>query len=230
MRYLVISDLRGCYCALVTLAKLAAFSSDDVVITLGDYVDKGPDSCRVIDWLIEYRSHARLVALRGNHDVLMLDARHCKRAMHAWLEEGGGKTLRSYTGEDEPGSLDDVPEAHWKFLESTVRYYEIDSHFFVHANADPKLPLDKQSSDMLFWEKFRDPLPHVSGKVMVCGHTSQKDFRPVNLGHAICLDTRCFDGGWLTCLDVVSGKLWQANQRGDTQTGHIGEYLRVSSR
>ncbi len=225
MRILAISDIHGCSRALIALAKFAAFSADDTVITLGDYVDKGPASRQVIDWLIAYQAQAPLVALRGNHDILMLASRQSKKEALAWMDQGGAKTLASYApGTQRPGSLDDVPADHWKFLEATARYHEEAAHFFVHATVLADVPLPAQSDFSLFWDKFRDPLPHQSGKVMVCGHTSQRSFEPLNLGHAICIDTRCFGGGWLTCFDVLSGRLWQANQRGDTQTGNIAQY------
>ncbi|MEL7086916.1 MAG: serine/threonine protein phosphatase, partial [Planctomycetota bacterium] len=63
------------------------------------------------------------------------------------------------------------------------------------------------------------PPPHVSGKLMVCGHTSQKDGRIDDLGHAVCIDTHACGGQWLTALDVDTGKLWQANENGRTQSG-----------
>jgi serine/threonine protein phosphatase 1 len=69
-----------------------------------------------------------------------------------------------------------------------------------------------QTPQGLFYEKFNQPAPHVSGKVLICGHTPQRNGLPLNLGHAICLDTAACEGQWLTCLDVLSGELWQANQ------------------
>jgi serine/threonine protein phosphatase 1 len=77
---------------------------------------------------------------------------------------------------------------------------------------------------VLLWEKLHDPLPHVSGKVMVCGHTKQNSGVPLNLGHAVCIDTGVYEpDGWLTCLDVRTGQYWQANQRGQTLTSRLEE-------
>jgi serine/threonine protein phosphatase 1 len=60
---------------------------------------------------------------------------------------------------------------------------------------------------------------------MVCGHTEQHDGLPLNLGHAVCIDTHCFHPrGWLTCLDVASGRYWQANQAGETRGGWLDEH------
>ena len=78
---------------------------------------------------------------------------------------------------------------------------------------------------MLYWEKLhRDySAPHQSGKIMVCGHTAQQSGMPLDLGHAVCIDTFVYGTGWLTCLDVHSGRLWQARQNGETRTGCLGE-------
>ena len=70
---------------------------------------------------------------------------------------------------------------------------------------------------MLYWERFDDPAPHESGKFMVCGHTSQKSGLPARNGNAICIDTWACGGGWLTCLNVETGELWQANEAGETR-------------
>jgi serine/threonine protein phosphatase 1 len=126
-----------------------------------------------------------------------------------------------------PDALECVPLAHWRFIEQECRpYSETSSHFFVHANAYPDIPLDEQPDYMLFWEKFNDPSPHESGKVMVCGHTPQPEGLPRNIGHAICIDAGVYRGGWLTCLDVDSGKYWQANQQGQTRSGKLCELQR----
>src|ERR1700724_692959 len=75
VRHLAVGDIHGCFKALSTLAAYVPFQSEDVVITLGDYVNRGLDSCAVLDWLIDYRRRGNLVPLRGNHDLMMLQAR-----------------------------------------------------------------------------------------------------------------------------------------------------------
>jgi serine/threonine protein phosphatase 1 len=74
----------------------------------------------------------------------------------------------------------------------------------------------EESDQFLRWEVV-DPRwakPHKSGKILVVGHTAQKDGQVLNLGHLICIDTYCHGGGWLTALDVDTGHLWQANLEG----------------
>lgn len=218
MRHLAIGDIHGCFHALTTLVDYVPLADDDVIVALGDYVNRGPHSSAVLDWLIACEQSRRLVALRGNHEVMTLDARDNQERWQRWLENGGDATLASYSPPDDRGRLSDIPDAHWDFLERTRGWFELPTHFFVHANAYPEIPLSEQPDHMLYWEKFDDPPPHESGKIMVCGHTSQKSGLPLNIGHAVCIDTWAYGRGWLTCLDVASGRFWQANQQGDTRS------------
>lgn len=222
MRYLAIGDIHGCFKALTTLAESVPIKPDDIVITLGDYVNRGPNSCAVLDWLIARHRQGTLIALRGNHEVMMMQARADDDAFRTWLKCGGDATLASYSPFDDCGRLVDVLDSHWDFLENhTHKFLETDTHFFVHANAYAELPLAEQPDFMLFWESFNDPPPHESGKIMVCGHTSQKSGQPRNIGHAVCIDTWACGRGWLTCLDVASGQYWQADQQGETRRGWL---------
>jgi serine/threonine protein phosphatase 1 len=225
MRHLAVGDIHGCFQALTTLAKFVPFRPEqDALITLGDYIDRGPGSCAVIDWLIDYRRRGKLIALRGNHELMMLAAREDDEHLREWLVCGGDAALRSYSPLPGEGQLVDVPDTHWEFLEKHTRgWFETSSHFFVHANALPDHPLAEQPDYMLYWETFDNPPPHESGKVMVCGHTPQKSGRPKSIGHAVCIDTWAYGKGWLTCLDVASGRYWQANQAGQTRAGWLEE-------
>ena len=75
MRHVAVGDVHGCFRALTSLVEFVKPEPDDVLVTLGDYVDRGPDSCAVLDWLIAYQRRNKLVALRGNHEIMMLAAR-----------------------------------------------------------------------------------------------------------------------------------------------------------
>jgi serine/threonine protein phosphatase 1 len=218
VRVLAIGDIHGCFTALTALENYVPFTPEDRLITIGDYVDRGPDSRSVLEWLIAREARRTLIPLRGNHELMMCAARRSERHYDEWIACGGEAALMSYARSRRGGSLEDVPDAHWQFLERGCRaYFETDTHFFVHANACPDIPLDEQPDFMLYWEQFHDPPPHESGKIMVCGHTPQRSGRPRNIGHAVCIHTRVHAGGWLTCLDVESGAYWQANQQRDVR-------------
>jgi serine/threonine protein phosphatase 1 len=224
MRILAIGDIHGCLRALDTLLGLVRPQADDQIITLGDYVDRGPDSCGVLDRLLALRREHRLVALRGNHDVMMTQARlGIDRRM--WLACGGKVTLASYgVAVPETCDLSPIPEEHWRFLEDElVDGYETRTHIFVHGNLYPDVPLEEQPEYMLHWEKLVEPVAHCSGKVVVCGHTKQHDGEPLDWETVVCIDTGVYEPyGWLTCLDVLEGRYWQANERGQARTGRLG--------
>jgi len=221
-RLLAIGDIHGCLAALETLAAAVPISDDDMLVTLGDYVDRGPDSRGVVEWLIERLRAERLIPLLGNHEVVMLAARSASGWLDSWREFGGNATLASYARDGGPGSFADVPNEHWQFFEHDCRrWHETPTHIFVHGGLDPRLPLDRQPDAMLLWEKFNNPPPHESGRIMICGHTAQKDGLPKNLGHAVCIDTWVYGEGWLTCLEPATGRYWQANQRGESRGGEL---------
>jgi serine/threonine protein phosphatase 1 len=75
---------------------------------------------------------------------------------------------------------------------------------------------------MLHWEMMTSPRAHESGKVLICGHTSQKSGRPRNWGHTVCIDTWVYGKGSLTCLDVHTGQYWQGNQAGELNISMLG--------
>ena len=210
-RVISVGDLHGCSTALAALVRAIDPRPDDTVVMLGDYCDRGLDTKGVFDLLIDLSRRCNLIAVTGNHDEAMLNARRDKTALRFWLEMGGVATLDSY---GDSGRLNLIPSAHWRFLESCLPYYETPTHFFVHANYAADLPLDRQSGRTLRWLSLHDHLPpaHVSGKIAVVGHTPQAEV--LNVGHLIALDTNCCEGGWLTVMEVSSGMVWQADERG----------------
>lgn len=224
-RCLAIGDIHGCINAFRSLIDAVAPEPDDTIVTLGDYVDRGPDSRAVLELIIELGRTHHLVPLRGNHEIMMLDSREKKSWLHAWLSYGGDATLRSYApSAGEAGSFADIPDAHIDFLENELRpFYETESHFFVHANAIAELALQDQADATLYWQKYNDPKPHRSGKFMVCGHSPQRSGIPSSNGNSICIDTWAHGGGWLSCIDVGSGMIWQANEEGNTRTLPIAD-------
>ena len=208
-----------------TLLQAVAPVADDHLVLLGDYVDRGPNSAGVLKAIIALRRTHQLTCLMGNHEQMMLAARDSQshEKLSDWLRNGGDETLRSYSGVQ--GTLRDVPEEHWAFLEGAlVDYLETDTHLFVHGSAYPDMAMHEQPDYMLRWERFETILPPESGKTIVCGHTPQKSGRPGNKGFAICLDTNACRGGMLTCMDANSGRVWQANSQGQVARAHISDF------
>lgn len=224
-RHLAIGDIHGCVSALRDLLEFVALRDDDVIVFLGDYVNRGPDSHGVMESLLELTDDYNVHCLWGNHELMMLDAYRDPERFQRFLSVGGDRTLDSYRDAGHDGEFPDlVPQEHWDFLDAALLpYYESESHFFVHAGAYADMPLADQPEFMLYWEKWSDPPRHESGKVMVCGHTSQKSGLPLCNGNAVCIDTWAHGGGWLSCLHCESGKIWQASEQGQTQTLWLDE-------
>ncbi len=213
-RLIAIGDIHGCIAALDAILTAISVQADDTLVTLGDYVDRGPDSKGVIDRLISTGTQCNLVPLLGNHEEMMLDVVRDGQPPYRWLQYGGVETLDSYRF---AGDMDVISSEHRDFFASLLDYYETDEHFFVHANYDPHLPLAEQPRQLLRWQKLTDstPAPHCSGKRAVVGHTHDQGGEIFDIGHLICLDTYCYGGGWLTALEVNSGEIWQSNKAGE---------------
>lgn len=222
MRTLAIGDIHGTSAALDALLAAVRPKASDRLVFLGDYIDRGPDSAGVLRRLLDIRvTVPNSVFLRGNHELMLMQARRDRNERKNWLSVGGVQCLQSYGN---PGRFEDIPAEHWFFLDrECVDYFESDTHLFVHANLDGGLPLDEQTESMLFWEFLTRPVRHFSGKTVICGHTSQKSGEILDLGDTICIDTFAHGTGWLTCLDVRTGEYWQANQRGDMRTGQLAD-------
>lgn len=224
MRLLAIGDIHGCLSAFDDLLAWVAPTPEDVIITLGDYVDRGPDSRGVIDRLIELKQRLNLICLRGNHEVMMVEAyRGGRSEKKMWLGVGGVQTLGSYGIEvARPGTLDDIPPTHWDFLEDgLVPYHETEHFIFVHATVYCDTDLADQPDNALYWEFLGEAMRHHSGKQVICGHTSQKSGEPKVVPGAVCIDTFVYGGGWLTCLDATNGRFWQTDMLGRKRAGYV---------
>lgn len=216
---LVIGDIHGCLRAFETMMEVVNPKREDLVVTLGDYVDRGPQSCGVIETLLEMKETHHLVTLMGNHEIQMIRALETRQDQERFLSGicGGQDTLDSYGG-----GFEDVPESHWEFIRATKLYHELEEYILVHAGVESNLPVDQQDQETYYYQRFYCQRPHQSGKTVVCGHTIQGDL-PTNLGYAICLDTCAFGGGWLSGLDLDTGRIWQTNEAGQSREMELAD-------
>lgn len=214
MRTIAIGDIHGCSVALARLLEAISPHSEDTVIPLGDYIDRGPDSPGVLDQIIDLAARCRLIPLLGNHEEMLLASMRGQASLHLWLACGGLATMKAYGS---TAQFDKIPARHIEFIDSCKLLHVDEDHFYVHANYDPQTPLQDQPRDVSLWLSLREftPGPHCSGKTAVVGHTLQPDGKIRDAGHLKCIDTGCYTGGWLTALDVQSGQIWQSNQRGE---------------
>lgn len=193
----VIPDLHGRYDLLNdALAGIAAHARGETgtIVTIGDYVDKGPDSKAVVDRLLSgVGAGWNLVALKGNHDAMMVEALREPSKMAAWLGKGGDAALASYGG-DPAG----VPQTHIAWLDRLRPMY-LDAHrLYVHAGVDPEIPLDRQSEATLLWKRYPKGYADGFGKFhVVHGHDNFPDGPLLYTGRTN-LDTLAWRTGRLT--------------------------------
>ena len=205
-RTIAIGDIHGCADELEQLLQMIQPIAKDTLVFLGDYIDRGPDSRRTVETVLDLKSKCNLVTLIGNHEIMLLDAMQQPLMQSLWLQFGGQQTLDSYQG-----GMEAIPQEHLDFLGNCLRFHETEDHLFVHANYLPGTPLDQQDPQVLLWTHLTDlqPTPHVSGKRVIVGHTPQKNGIILDYGHLVCIDTFCFGCGVLTAMDVHTNELWQ---------------------
>ena len=186
------------------------------LIYLGDYVDRGPDSARVLEQLATGPSDfVTVTLLRGNHEEMLLRFLKEPALGAAWRQLGGSETMHSY-GIDVSRVFKDegyaglskrlneaIPPSHMALLESLESSTTIGDYFFCHAGVRPGIALEQQQPEDLTW--IRAPFLEAKedfGKVIVHGHspTNQPDFRD----NRINIDTGAYATGRLTCL-VLEG-------------------------
>ena len=183
------------------------------IVHLGDYVDRGPDTAGVLDFLTSrIAGEPRIVALAGNHDVALIDFLAHGDRTQMFRRFGGNDTARSYgthvdfataaTAEAGRQALARaMPQAHLDFLSGLPRAVAFGDFFFCHAGIRPGVPLERQDPEDLIW--IREPFlghPGLHPKVIVHGHTphDEAELMPNRVG----LDTLAYASGRLTALAV----------------------------
>jgi serine/threonine protein phosphatase 1 len=213
----VFTDIHGCLRAFDALLDELQPSDGDTVIALGDYIDRGADSKGVIDRLIGIRDELTLVALRGNHEIMMQEALLGPPASGFWMMNGGLETLDSYNVR----SLKGLPEEHWEFLYNLRDIHVAEPFLFTHATPPPELSVAEFDEESLFWSRFTNLRERKDGRFLICGHTPQTDRRPsLRAGH-LCLDTGCCHGGYLTALTLETGAYLQTSEEGQFRDGWL---------
>jgi serine/threonine protein phosphatase 1 len=182
-----------------------------VAVTLGDYIDRGPDSRGVLDRLACNPFPMPYIALKGNHEQLLETFLREPEIIGHWRQLGGIETLRSYGVPVEGltangGSIEAsralraaLPKEHLGFLQSLRLSLDLDGYFLCHAGIKPGVPFDKQSADDLLWIRDEFLMSTMDfGKIVIHGHTPTQE--PQVLSNRINIDTCAFATGRLTCL------------------------------
>lgn len=205
-RRIIIGDVHGHYDGLMQLLDVVAPTEADRVYFLGDLIDRGPKS----DKVLEFVKSSGYTCLLGNHEQMLLDAfpkgKRCEAAFHAWVHSGGQSTLASYNKLT-------IPEAQLEWLHTLPTHLDLGNIWLVHAGVHPAVPLEEQSEHEFCW--IRDPFhsstrPYFVDKIIVTGHTITFTFPNVPAGSIVKgagwldIDTGAYHpkSGWLTALEI----------------------------
>lgn len=180
-----IADLHGRYDLLCdALASIAAYAGDETgtVVTLGDYVDRGPQSRQIVERLMDGLTDGwSLVCLKGNHEDMMVGAVRGDYHADWWIGNGGGNTMASYGAEP--------PKSHIDWMANLPLSYTDGKRIFCHAGVDETVPIAEQIEETLVWSRVGKHVnyQHDEGYV-VHGHTPFED-GPIELPGRLNLDT-----------------------------------------
>lgn len=187
---------------------------EDTLFLLGDYVDRGEESMELVDYIFELKAKGyKVVALRGNHEQMLLDSLKDEKAAGRWFYNGGNNTLESFG----VSRAEDIPQKYLDFFENLEYYVELDDYVLVHAGLNFKKRNPFRDKISMLWTRDFEVNPKkIRNKVLVHGHT------PMELSaieymvndsetHRIALDNACFyteEGyGHMCALELDSRKL-----------------------
>jgi calcineurin-like phosphoesterase family protein len=136
------------------------------IVTLGDYIDRGPASRQVIECLMHWKLQGfAIISLKGNHEAMMLAVCNAQAELDWWIRNGGGATLNSYGEPATSPNLHNLPASQLAWL-ADLPLLHVDRHrVFVHAAVDPGAPLRSQNEEALLWRRYPPGLD--------CGHGSR---------------------------------------------------------
>jgi serine/threonine protein phosphatase 1 len=220
-----IGDIHGCYDQLLALMKKIPIDfKQDTLVFMGDYIDRGPKSVEVVDFLVKLKKRVPgIIFLKGNHEDMLakyLDGTD----RFTYLLNGGQQTLDSYLSRSAHTGTHPIPPAHMEFFKSlrliyeTEDYifvhaglrpkvsmlrliYETEDYIFVHAGLRPKVSLESQETEDMLW--IRDKFLYTRydfGKPVVFGHTPLGE--PMVESNKVGIDTGAVFGNDLTCVQL----------------------------
>lgn len=192
-----VGDIHGDLTTLEALVEVLTFEGDKRFVFLGDYVNRGPDSKGVIDFLISLSKSMECVFLKGNHDECLLSAVN-SGVVSDLLRVGGAPTISSYTTIPVPNPVgsslqSSFPRGHRFFLDNLQESYH--------------------DGDVIARHK---PWKVPPGKLGVCGHVEVGD-HPIRKNGLVYIDTGCGEKreGWLTAFNESVGSVTQVSGSGD---------------
>lgn len=205
-RRFAIGDVHGCCKTLRTLVEeKIGLTTADTLYLLGDYIDRGPDSKGVLDYLLTLWNDYDIHLLMGNHEELLLNAATDPLAQRIWYGNGGWGTLQEF-GVATPA---EIPQRYRDFLSRLPRIFVTDDYVLAHAGLDfrTRNPIHDTSPPDLIWRRDNSAPPHhLGGRTLLCGHTVTSLFAiEASLStQVINLDNGCFDKGYFPYGNLVA--------------------------
>ncbi|MGE0088950.1 MAG: metallophosphoesterase family protein [Bacteroidales bacterium] len=217
-----ISDIHGCFKTLQLLFKqLESISAENKYYFLGDYIDRGPDSRKVLDFLMNLsKKNKDVVILRGNHEQMMFDNyNNCsKENFLLWKENGCETTLLNFDIPANHGyEIADLPHEYIDFINSMPYYAESDEFLMAHAGFNFQSSNPFTDTQSMLWMRTDDYDVKISkGKKVIHGHTqiplNQILQKLNNKSNVISIDSGCVynkykDLGWLSAFNLSTFEL-----------------------
>jgi len=223
MNIFSIGDIHGCSKQLTSLHdkifnQLSFNKKNDLLIYLGDYIDRGPNAKDVINQILKLQKEkVKSVFLMGNHEQVMIDFLFNKiNNLQYWLDLGADQTFKSYDievaefikdgfEEDKLEKLrntflNKISKEHIYFYKNLKITYAFNDYLFVHGGINPGKSLLQQNKMDFLWsrsDQFFDKNFKFE-KIVIHGHTPEKDI--INFPYRINIDTGCFFSGKLSCV------------------------------
>ncbi|MBN1932783.1 MAG: serine/threonine protein phosphatase [Desulfobacterales bacterium] len=197
-----IGDIHGCFDKLqILMDKIDVDFDTDTLVFLGDYIDRGPNSSEVVEYLIDLKKRfSKIIFLKGNHEEMLEDFLAGIDRLK-YLTNGGQQTLDSYLKKSRKFEASPIPQEHLDFFKRLRLYYETDQYIFVHAGLRENIPLESQDVLDILWirGRFIDS-DYDFGKRVIFGHTVFPE--PLVQPNKIGIDTGAVYGNKLTCLEL----------------------------
>ena len=202
----IVGDVHGCLEMLKRLIdKIEWNQSNDRLIFIGDYIDRGQDSKGVVDFILKLKKNSPLIqCLIGNHEQMFLDYLSGVDSQ-SFILNGGLQTLRSYNEERLRSEDPLIPSAHLDFFSSLLPMIELEQCYIVHAGFRPNIRIEDQDIIDMIW--IRDEFIYSDydfGEVVIFGHTPFNS--PIIMKNKIGIDTGAVYGNCLTCLELPEKK------------------------
>jgi serine/threonine protein phosphatase 1 len=218
MRQFAISDIHGCAATFKALLRQIDLRKEDELYLLGDFIDRGPDSKGVIDyiWALQESGH-QVFCLRGNHEELLINASVDMHQKLIWSANGGIQTLESFGVSHQKN----IPQPYIYWMNQLPHFFEVNEYLLVHAGFNFGLKDPLQDKETMLWIRNWYPTlkrEWLKDRIIIHGHTPlpkaeiEHMHRQLNDFPVLDIDSGCTfverNYGWLCALELGTRALY----------------------